>query len=182
MTIKDRSLQVPLVNHIGEIVGYSDKMQVHRQGLLHLAFSLMITRTGPLGTEFLLQRRALDKYHSGGLWTNTCCSHPMKHETVIAAAQRRVKDELGITAALEIRTVAEIQYNHQLENGLYEHEYNHLLVAEVDNVLCNLNPDEVMDKRWWSSNDIEAGLLNTPQIFTAWFPEVFSHIHQHQVS
>jgi isopentenyl-diphosphate delta-isomerase len=182
MTDKEGSIQIPLVNATGAIVGYSEKMQVHRQGLLHLAFSLMITRTGSLGKEFLLQRRALDKYHSGGLWTNTCCSHPMKHESIAAAAQRRIKDEMGIIAALEMHNVAKIQYNHKLENGLYEHEYNHLLVAEVDDVVCTLNPEEVMDKRWWSSNDIKAGLLNTPQLFTVWFPEVFSHIYQHHIS
>ncbi len=175
-------IEVPLVDNNGVIIGYSEKMLVHRRGLLHLAFSLMITRQGHKGTEFLLQRRASHKYHSGGLWTNTCCSHPLKHESIADAAKRRVNDELGVTAPLDIRNVAKIQYNHQLENGLYENEYNHLLLADVEDIKWNGNPDEVMDIRWWCGNEIQAALLSSPERFTAWFSEVFANVYHQDIS
>jgi len=177
MQTQATSIQVPLVDNNGTIIGYSEKMHVHRRGLLHLAFSLMITRQGEDGAEFLLQRRASHKYHSGGLWTNTCCSHPLMHESIADAAKRRVSDELGITTSLDIRNVAKIQYNHQLENGLFENEFNHLLLAHVDEIEWNGNPDEVMDIRWWSGKDIQAALLSSPEHFTAWFSEVFAHVY-----
>ncbi|GGW51875.1 isopentenyl-diphosphate Delta-isomerase [Alishewanella tabrizica] len=172
------TIDVPLVDSNGTIIGYSEKMHVHREGLLHLAFSLMIIRQRPTGVEYLLQRRAEHKYHSGGLWTNTCCSHPLMNESINDAAQRRVNDELGIVTPLVFKNVAKILYYLPLDRGLVEHEYNHVLVAMVDDVEWSANVDEVMSVQWWSSQQIVRQLSAHPNTFTAWFPEVFRHVSE----
>lgn len=176
MNTSNTVINIPLVDSNGVITGYSEKMHVHRSGLLHLAFSLMIFRKRASGTEFLLQRRAMHKYHSGGLWTNTCCSHPMLNESIVAAAQRRVKEELGITAFLDLKEIAKIQYHYQLDNGLAEHEFNHILVAEVNEVIWHANDDEVMEIAWWPVHKLADKLAAEPNDFTAWFPDVFRQV------
>lgn len=181
MQTHNLAIQVPLVDSNGFITGYSEKLHVHKSGLLHLAFSVMIIRRNVTGTEFLLQRRAAHKYHSGNLWTNSCCSHPLMHESIMAAAQRRVKEELGIVTKLEFKNVAKIKYNYSLGNGLIEHEYNHLLVAMVEDLVWCANADEVMAVEWWPVQEIATQLIKRPDMFTAWFPDVFSHIYNSQI-
>jgi isopentenyl-diphosphate delta-isomerase len=182
MNTNNTIINIPLVDSNGVITGYSEKMHVHRSGLLHLAFSLMIIRKRAAGIELLLQRRALHKYHSGGLWTNTCCSHPMVNESILAAAQRRVKEELGISTFLNLKEIAKIQYHYQLDNGLAEHEFNHLLIAEVNDVIWHENEDEVMEVKWWPVHKLAATLAAKPNDFTAWFPDVFRQVHAANVS
>lgn len=173
MSIKEDIILVPLVDVDGNITGYVDKMTAHIRGDLHLAFSVMIIRRKGDCVEYLLQRRALHKYHSGGLWANTCCSHPLPNETITTAAQRRVSEELGIQTPLNLLTVGKICYKHRLDNNLIEHEFDHILVSEVMELTWQNNIEEVMEARWWKESEIEKQLNNNPEIFTAWFAQVF---------
>jgi isopentenyl-diphosphate delta-isomerase len=176
MSKKDNTILVPLVDVEGNITGYVDKMTAHIRGDLHLAFSVMVIRRKRDRVEYLLQRRALHKYHSGGLWANTCCSHPLPNEAITAAAQRRVSEELGIQAPLNLSTVGKISYKHRLDNNLIEHEFDHILVSEVTDLKWQNNKDEVMEARWWKESEIEKQLDNNPEIFTAWFAQVFAFV------
>lgn len=167
---------VTLVDHSGRINGYREKLAAHKSGELHLAFSLMIARRVDNHFECLLQQRAQHKYHSGGLWTNTCCSHPFPNEKIKAAAQRRVLDEIGIQTRLNLISIGRIKYRHPLDNNMIEHELNTLLVAEVEDIDWIANPDEVMAVKWWKMRDISKLVHTQPERFTAWFPEVFQHV------
>jgi isopentenyl-diphosphate delta-isomerase len=106
--MKNSEILVALVDNTGKITGYSEKMLAHLRGDLHLAFSLMIIRRKNHCVEYLLQRRALHKYHSGGLWANTCCSHPLPNENIQVAARRRVFEELGISEFLSMSLIDSI--------------------------------------------------------------------------
>jgi isopentenyl-diphosphate delta-isomerase len=178
MSINKPQILIALVDDSGNILGYEEKLAVHERGDLHLAFSLMIVRRVDNRMECLLQRRALHKYHSGGLWTNTCCSHPFPNEAIKIAAQRRVMDELGIQTSLDILSIGRIRYCHALDNNLIEHELNNLLVAEVKDINWAGNIDEVMQVKWWKEQDIAKALLEHPRTFTAWFAEVFEHVQK----
>jgi isopentenyl-diphosphate delta-isomerase len=140
---------VTLVDKAGNPTGYAEKIEAHLRGDLHLAFSLMIMRRNEGDVEYLLQCRAPDKYHSGGLWANTCCSHPLPNESIKASATRRVSEELGVTQAMDLSIIGQICYRHQLDNNMIEHEFDNIVVAEVDSVQWYENPDEVMEVRWW---------------------------------
>lgn len=167
---------VTLVDKNGNALGYAEKLDAHLRGELHLAFSLMIIRKRESGFEYLLQRRALNKYHSGGLWANTCCSHPRPSESAEDAARRRVFEELGICDPLKLINIGQICYEYPLDNNMIEHEYDHIILAQVDNVDWQVNDDEAMDIRWWKESDITSSLKQQPSIFAAWFPDVFEHI------
>jgi isopentenyl-diphosphate delta-isomerase len=178
MNTNNTEILVALVDNNGTILGYAEKLAAHRSGDLHLAFSLMIVRRTNNSVECLLQRRAMDKYHSGGLWTNTCCSHPFPDEPMKTAAQRRVMDEIGIKKLLNLESIGRIRYCHSLDNNLIEHELNTLFVAEVDDISWHENKDEVMDVRWWKEKDIATMLQARPETFTAWFSEVFENVRK----
>ena len=143
------SNQVVLVTKSGEQIGVEDKISAHQKGLLHLAFSVMIYRDTPAGKEYLLQQRALSKYHSGGLWTNTCCSHPFPGEPFQLAAARRLYDELGIVGALNMTLQDSFYYRAELDNDLIEHEIDQGILSSRQ-LIYPPNQDEVMDWRWWS--------------------------------
>ncbi|MFT5923621.1 MAG: isopentenyl-diphosphate delta-isomerase [Paraglaciecola sp.] len=175
MKTKSSEILVALVDNTGKITGYAEKMLAHLRGDLHLAFSLMIIRRKNNCVEYLLQRRALHKYHSGGLWANTCCSHPLPDENIQDAARRRVSEELGISEFLSMSSIGQIQYKYQLDNNMIEHELDKILVTEVESVHWQQNSDEVMEVRWWNEQEVLQQLLNTPDTFAAWFPKVFEH-------
>lgn len=168
--------QVVLVTESGEPTGLAEKLAAHQQGLLHLAFSVMIYRETPAGREYLLQQRALGKYHSGGLWTNTCCSHPMQGEPVDVAARRRLNEELGIVAPLDLKLGDRFCYRAELENGLTEHELDQVIVSCVDDVDLVPDPEEVMNWRWWTEREIGEALREKPEQFTAWFRQVLDKV------
>ncbi|KKD60648.1 isopentenyl-diphosphate delta-isomerase [Grimontia sp. AD028] len=168
--------QVVLVTENGEPTGLAEKLAAHEQGLLHLAFSVMIYRETPHGREYLLQQRAMGKYHSGGLWTNTCCSHPMQGESFEAAAKRRLNEELGIVAPLSFEMGESFCYRAELDNNLTEHELDQIIVCQVDDVTLVPNPDEVMDWRWWPQQEMSAAMGEKPEQFTAWFRQVVDKI------
>lgn len=161
---------VVLVNEEDEAIGEMEKMEAHKKGLLHRAFSVFIfNRKG----EMLLQRRALNKYHSGGLWTNACCSHPFPGESVRDAATRRLFEELGFETP--VVKAFEFVYRSEFSNGLYEHEFDHVFTGEYDGRIEG-NPDEVCDYCYKSLQDIRATLRDHPEKFTTWFHIAFPRI------
>lgn len=170
--------QVVLVDPQGRVLGLQEKMQAHRDGALHLAFSVLLYRESAGGREFLMQQRARGKYHSGGLWTNTCCSHPRQGETLEQAGLRRLQEEMGIAGIERLEDIATFLYRAELDNQLVEHELDHVLVAGVSGLVIEPNPDEVMDYRWWPEAELEQAVAQTPQRFTAWFPQVLAHALQ----
>lgn len=155
--------QVILVNEKDEEVGSMEKMQAHEKGLLHRAISVFVFNKDK---QILLQRRALHKYHSAGLWSNTCCSHPRPGETNLEAANRRLVEEMGMLSQLEQKD--EFIYKVSLEKGLTEHEYDHIFVG-FSSQEPKLNPDEVMDYRWVKLEDLYQDLNEHPENYTHWF-------------
>ncbi|WP_087018862.1 isopentenyl-diphosphate Delta-isomerase [Thaumasiovibrio subtropicus] len=165
--------QVVLVNHDGEPIGLKEKMQAHLDGDLHLAFSVLLYRHNSKGDrEYLLHQRAMNKYHSGGLWTNTCCSHPRTGETLIDAGARRLHEEMGIHYEGELHDVGDFVYRADLDNALVEHELDHVLIGSVDHLEFTVNPEEVMATAWVSAASLHTALATTPERYTAWFPTV----------
>ncbi|MEO8711795.1 MAG: isopentenyl-diphosphate Delta-isomerase [Parafilimonas sp.] len=166
--------EVILVNDQDEETGTMEKMEAHRKGKLHRAFSIYIFNNK---NEILLQQRAVNKYHSGGLWTNACCSHPKPGETIDAAAKRRLKEELGFETELE--KIFAFTYNASFENGLTEHEFDHVF-AGVHNDEIHFNKAEVKDICFRSMSEIESDLQTHPHKFTPWFLIAFPMIKKWQ--
>ena len=158
---------VILVNEQDEAIGLMEKMEAHEKGLLHRAFSVLIFNSKG---EMLLQQRALSKYHSPGLWTNACCSHPRYGETILEAANRRLSEEMGMQAELTVLT--HFIYKAEFDNGLTEHELDYVVKGITDNNPI-INPDEVNDFRWICPADLTKWVRNTPSDFTVWFLELF---------
>lgn len=162
--------QVILVNAQDEEIGLMEKMEAHRKGLLHRAFSVFIfDRTG----KMLLQQRAAKKYHGGLLWTNACCSHPFPGERVEDAAARRLQEELGFTTPLE--KVFAFTYKAAVENNLIEYEYDHVFAGVYDGIV-NFNPDEVHRCSYESLEDIQSAFICHPKAYTEWFKIAFPQI------
>ena len=159
--------EVILVNNNEEEMGVMEKMQAHKEGVLHRAFSIFIFNNK---NEMLLQQRALNKYHSGGLWTNACCSHPKPGETTEAAAVRRLKEELGFETPLD--KVFDFTYKASFENGLTEHEFDHVFTGTYAGDI-NFDKSEVKDTCFRSMEEIESNLQTHPYKFTAWFSLAF---------
>ncbi len=145
-------------------IGTMEKMEAHEKGLLHRAFSVFLFR----GDEVLLQKRAEEKYHCGGLWTNTCCSHPAPGEGLEEAAERRLGEELGITLAGKLTEAGAFVYRHVFENGLTEFEYDHVLIGEYEGP-WQVNSEEVMGAGWFSLPEVKADVLENPEKYTPWF-------------
>ena len=162
--------QVILVNEADEPIGIMEKMEAHRRGLLHRAFGVFIfDRKG----RMLLQQRAAEKYHGGLLWTNACCSHPFPGETVEAAAQRRLQEELGFQTPLQKRFA--FTYKADVENGLTEHEFDHVFTGTYEGQI-EADSSEVADVRYLDMEQISADLEKNPEKFTAWFRLAFERI------
>ncbi len=164
--------QVVLVNEKDETVGAMDKMEAHKKGLLHRAFSVFVFNSKG---EMLLQRRALNKYHSGGLWTNSCCSHPQPGEEVHRAAVRRLQEEMGFVTAVE--KIFDFVYKAEFDNGLTEHEFDHVFAGEYEGTI-DFNPAEVMDYCYRSLDEVRNDLQQQPGKFTAWFHLAFPRIEE----
>lgn len=173
---------VVLCDKQGRTIATKDKLQAHIDGDLHLAFSVQICRPAQdsrSGYEWLLQQRAIDKYHSGGLWANTCCSHPLLDESLEQACHRRVQEELNISIASPVQTLSHFIYHAQLDNQLIEHEYDFILLVEQDVSAVSPNPDEVMATQWCHTDEIQAWLDTKPEQFAVWFKEVFTRVSKH---
>ena len=151
-------------------VGVAEKAAAHRHGMLHRAFSVFVVNSAG---EWLIQRRARSKYHSGGLWSNTCCSHPRPGEAVEAAAHRRLAEEMGFDCALE--PAFSFLYRVNLDGGMIEHEYDHVFVG-VHDALPDPDPGEVEAWRWVGIDDLERELAGTPGAFTYWFRVAFDEM------
>ena len=167
----DDSIQeVILVNEADEPMGTMEKMEAHRKALLHRAFSVFIFNAKG---EMLLQQRSDNKYHSAGLWTNACCSHPSPGEDTDAAASRRLREEMGFEVPLN--EVFSFTYKASFANGLTEHEFDHVFFGRYDGPVV---PDigEVKDHVFMSMEEIDASLQREPEKYTAWFVIEFPRV------
>ncbi len=158
---------VILVDENDNPLGKMEKIEAHEKGLLHRAFSVFIFNDND---DLLLQQRALTKYHTPGLWTNTCCSHQKEGESHIEAGKRRLEEEMGFSVPL--KEIMSFTYKAPFANGLTEHEFDHILVGYYNNN-PKPNPDEVADYKWRSINQIKSDIANYPEEFTAWFKIIF---------
>ncbi len=147
----------------GDLVAV-EKLEAHQRGLRHKAVSVFVMH----GDEVLIQRRALGKYHTPGLWANTCCTHPNWGEDPMACAIRRLDEELGITG-LTLDHRDRVEYRADVGGGLVEHELVDIFMARVpERIALAPNPDEVMDTDWVTRDDLEARIRATPDVFTPW--------------
>lgn len=168
--------EVILVDENDVAVGKMEKLQAHREGLLHRAFSIFIfNKKG----EMLLQKRARNKYHNGDLWTNSCCSHPLPGEKTIEAAFRRLKEEMGFTTELE--KAFDFTYHVVFDNGLTEHEFDHVFIGEYNGAIFP-NYNEVSDYRFMTIKEIRSSIKESPENFTAWFKIAFEKVAASQAS
>jgi len=154
---------VVLVDKEDREVGVMEKLEAHQKGLLHRAFSIFIFNDND---EMLLQKRALGKYHSGGLWTNTCCSNPGENEAILEAGKRRLLEEMNYTSHLE--TSFSFIYKVDLDNGLTEHELDHVLIGR-SNSNPILNPEEASDYKWISIDAVIKDISENEGDYTFWF-------------
>jgi isopentenyl-diphosphate delta-isomerase type 1 len=158
---------VILVDEQDNEIGQEEKLKAHQAALLHRAFSVIIYRRQNGVFEFLLQQRHIDKYHCGGLWTNTCCSHPRPGETVLDAGRRRLKEELSLDVPLT--HIGSFSYKAHFDNGLTEYELDHVLIGEYNpNQEIKLHPEEVQDVRWVAFSVLMRDLMSNPKIYTPW--------------
>jgi isopentenyl-diphosphate Delta-isomerase len=165
-------MDVILVNQKDEPVGTMEKLEAHQKGILHRAFSIFIFNSKG---EMLLQKRALKKYHSPGLWSNACCSHPYPDEEVKPGALRRLREEMGFTATLE--KAFDFMYKISFENGLTEHEFDHVFVGTFDGEI-KANPEEVADYTYRSMEEIKQDVKQKPDRYTGWFCIAFPKVEE----
>ncbi|NSL85473.1 isopentenyl-diphosphate Delta-isomerase [Chitinophaga solisilvae] len=167
--------EVILVTESDEAIGTMEKMEAHRKGRLHRAFSVFVMNDAG---EMLLQQRALDKYHSPGLWTNACCSHQLPGEPTLAAAHRRLQEEMGFDCPMQ--EIFTFTYKTVFDNGLTEHEFDHVLLGTFNGAIV---PDttEVNDYRYLPVHQVLELMEQEPATFTSWFhlalPKVLQHLN-----
>ena len=159
--------KVICVDENDEPTGEMEKMEAHEKAVLHRAFSVFIFNSDGL---LLLQQRAAGKYHSALLWTNTCCSHPMPGETTPEAAKRRLVEEMGMSA--DLKFIFKFQYKAPFDNGLTEHEIDHVFIGHTDD-LPKINPAEVEAYKYISMEDLKKEMTKKPEQFTVWFQIIF---------
>jgi isopentenyl-diphosphate delta-isomerase len=160
---------VILVDQHDTELGVMEKMEAHVKGVLHRAFSVLVFNSKG---ELLIQQRAAGKYHSAGLWTNTCCSHPRAGESVEEAAKRRLREEMGLE--LQPERAFSFIYRIDLDGGLIENELDHVLIATSDNE-PSLNPEEAQDWKYISLPDLKKRMVTHPEEFTHWFKIIVNH-------
>jgi isopentenyl-diphosphate delta-isomerase len=165
--------EVILVDQDDNETGTCGKMEAHSKGLLHRAFSVFIFNGRG---ELLIQRRALGKYHSGGLWTNTCCSHPVPGEQTIQAAHSRLSREMGLTCDLEFAFT--FTYRAEMDQGLIEHEFDHVFFGRTD-AEPRLNPEEAMDWKYIDPDGLSRALETHPAEYSAWLGICWSKVRSH---
>ena len=152
-----------LVNLDDREIGYGEKMEVHRRGLLHRAFSVFLFH----GDRLLIQRRAAGKYHCAGLWANTCCSHPRAGQTLREAASRRLMEECGITG-VSLREAGRFVYRAVFPNGLTEYEMDHVFVGEYGGDFSP-DPDEIAELRYVPLPELKEDMITNPEKYAPWF-------------
>ena len=168
--------KVILVDEQDNAIGVMDKLQVHKEGLLHRAFSIFLFNEAG---AMLIHKRAADKYHSENLWTNACCSHPQPEESVLEAAHRRLMEEMGMTCDLSF--AFKFIYQTEVTQDLIEHELDHVLIGHTE-AIPEPNPAEVQDWKWMHLEDLQADVNLHPENYTIWFkialPHVVAHLNQ----
>ncbi len=164
---------VVLVDEKDREVGVMEKIEAHRKGLLHRAFSIFVFNSKG---ELLLQKRARTKYHSAGLWSNTCCSHPRPGESVLEAAHRRLKEEMGFDC--ELKVVDKLIYSVEFENGLKENEYDYLIIGFWEGE-PKPNPDEVEEWKWVSLEEVKEDIRKNPEKYTYWFKKALPIVEKY---
>lgn len=160
-------------------IGYGDKLETHVKNQLHRAFSVFIVYEG----KMLIQRRALDKYHSGGLWANACCSHPRYGESLEEAVQKRMEEELGILkGSCQPKELFAFNYFSQYD-GLSEYEIDHVFLTDYHGEI-SVDPDEIMELRWVELEILQKEMESAPQTFSTWFliaaPRVIEHVKKNK--
>ena len=167
--------KVILVSEVDEQLGLMAKMEAHEKGILHRAFSVFVfNKKG----ELLLQQRALDKYHSPGLWTNTCCSHQRDGESNIEAGKRRLKEEMGFNC--DLKELFWFVYKASFDNGLTEHELDHVMIGYYeDDPIVNL--EEAAAFKWMPLEDVKKDMKLQPELYTEWFKIIFNEYDQRLV-
>ena len=155
--------QIILVDKEDQQVGTGEKIDVHKKGLLHRAFSVWVFNSK---RELMLQQRAKTKYHSGGLWTNTCCGHPRPGESVLTAAKRRLNEEMGFEC--DLAKMFDYIYKVPLDKGMNEHEFLHVYKG-VFNGIPRPNPEEADSWKWVSVEEVRADIKKHPENYTPWF-------------
>lgn len=168
--------QVILVDENDNVVGGMGKLEAHRQGVLHRAFSIVIFNSKG---ELLLQKRSMNKYHSGGLWTNSCCSHPKPNELISQAASNRLKHEMGID--LQPEFAYKFLYRSKLDNNFIEHELDHVFTGIFDGIPI-VNSDEVEDWKFVNLDALRADILQNPDSYTVWFRLIMDHPNLKQIT
>jgi len=164
--------QVILVDELDNEVGVMEKILAHKNALLHRAFSIFVFNEKG---QLLLQRRALTKYHSPGLWTNTCCSHPRPNEITYDAANRRLKEEMGFECELAYQF--NFVYKAELDQGLTEHEFDHVFFG-MYNGAVNPNAEEVLDYKFVDVQEVLLDMDANPEKYTVWFKIIFNKVNQ----
>ncbi len=163
---------VVLVDSDDNQIGVSEKMEAHRKALLHRAVSVFICNSKG---EWLLQRRALDKYHSKGLWTNTCCSHPYPNESSIDAANRRLMEEMGMRC--ELNELFSFTYKEVLDNDLTEYEFDHVFIG-ISDEKPTINLEEVMEFKYIDFSDLHKDIGLNPNNYTVWFKMIYERVNE----
>ncbi|WP_442505052.1 isopentenyl-diphosphate Delta-isomerase [Novipirellula sp. SH528] len=164
--------EVIIVNNQDEVLGYMSKLEAHEKGVLHRAISVFVFTSN---FEWLVQKRADHKYHSGGLWSNTSCTHPMKGESSIDAARRRLTEEMGLD--VNLKKAFTFQYTASLDNNLIEKELDHIFVGQ-SNVPPIINKEEVVAYRYINTVSLAEELKMHPEHFTEWFRLLFDRVRQ----
>ena len=162
-----------LVDENDEVIGFGEKMKVHLNADLHRAFSIFVTNSSD---ELLLQKRAYSKYHSGGLWTNTCCSHPVRGEDQEITIHRRLKEEMGFDCGLE--HIFKFIYKATLDNNLTEYEYDYVYLGRYDGIPMP-DPEEVSDYKWMHLETLREDLSTYPENYTYWLNHAFELFYAH---
>ena len=166
------SEKIILVDEQDQQIGEAEKLQAHKDGALHRAFSVYVFNDKD---QLMLQKRDSGKYHCGGMWTNTTCSHPRVGEDVVEAAHRRLQEEMGFDT--DLKKVTEFIYRIEFENGLTEHEYLHVFIGRY-NQEPQLNPEEAEDWKWISLDDLDQEITNNPTLYTYWMKKTLPHIRK----
>lgn len=160
---------VVLVDEQNNEVGTMEKLEAHEKWVLHRAFSIFLFNEV---WELLIQRRDAWKYHCGGLWTNTVCSHQLPGEGNLHAAVRRLEEELGITSGVSnLQELGSITYKAHFDNGLTEHEYDFIIKGNYDGSVFP-NPEEVMDYKWVKIDEVRNDVIENPDMYTPWFKAI----------
>lgn len=160
-----------LVDEQNNITGYGEKMEVHQQGHLHRAFSIFVVNAED---QLMLQKRALEKYHSGGLWANTCCSHPLKGEDREDTIHKRLKNEMGFDC--DLKPFFQFIYRAELDNDLIEYELDQVYIGYYDNSPVP-NPDEVCDWKWMDIEKLKVDLEQSPESYVYWLKAAFNEFY-----